>query len=75
MAGAGTQVFRGEPEINSFELLQGSGVSVNIAEALLCNQFKSNIRISTGGRLNPVLRCISSNSTAIVVTNVVKIFG
>lgn len=57
VARAGTQVFRSEPEINSSELLQGSAKSVNVVEELPCNPFKSKIRISIGGRLNPVLRC------------------
>lgn len=58
MAGAGTQAFWSETEINSFEPLQSSDIDVNAAKALLCNPFKSNKKSGSTSwrRLKPGLR-------------------
>lgn len=81
MAGAGTQVFRGEPEMNNFELLRSLYIDVNAAEALLCNPFKSNqnqdLRLGEGSTQasDEDVKPISSNSTATVINSVLKIIG
>lgn len=81
MAGAGTQAFRSEPEMNSFDLLQSSATDVDAAEALLCNALKSNqnqdlhLRESSTQASDEEVKPISSNSTATVISSVLKLIG